>query len=899
MQFRFRRMVVLAKTESILHLPSWMQCASPRHRGSRQAIGHPCSGGFTISMRWILLIASTIVVAAPLVAAQAPVPDSPAIEAKAHALLAKLTLEEKITLLGGVNGVYTQPMPAIGLPSLRMSDGPVGLNNDGLVDEDSFGPLGPSTAFVAGVGLAATWDVDMARQLGEAMGRNARARGVHFLLGPGLNIARSPVAGRNFEYLSEDPFLNSALAVPLVEGIQSQGVVATIKHYALNNEEFDRYNASADVDERTMREIYLPAFESSVIKGRADAVMNSYNLINGIHATESKFLNQQVLKGDWNFQGILMSDWYATHNAVASANNGLDLEMPEPRFMNLENLLPAVRSGLVKEATLDEKVLRLLRIVLRYGFLDRSQLDLSLNTYSLSDRSLALQSALESITLLKNAGPLLPLNPAKVKTIAVIGPDAYPAVTGGGGSSWVHPFDTVSLVAGIADLLGPDAHIYYSRGLPSLYGVFARTSWTHVTEETFSSHDFAGKPQVATPVRIASWKPGLATNGKGASSSIRYSGTFRTQKKGKYLLVAAACEAEEFAVAVDGKRVLKEAHAEAQAPRFVSIDFGADQTVKVVADYHPSSDRTCFGLGFVYEPNLILPEARQFASRADVVVVAVGFDQQTEGEGRDRTFSLPWGQDALIEAMAESNPQTIVTLTAGGAVDTRRWLDKVPALLHTYYPGQEGGRAVAEILFGKHNPEGKLPVSFDRSWEENPSYPYYYPAGDDRPLRERDQDSGDSTFSHLKYGDGLFVGYRYWTTKGQHPLFPFGFGLSYTAFRFSNLQMPAVAKTGSDIAIGFDVTNIGNVAGCEVAQLYVSDPSATVIRPERELKGFKKVCLNAGEAKHSILSLDARAFSYWSETTHKWTIDPGSFVIHVGNSSESTPLRGDLILRAE
>jgi beta-glucosidase len=281
------------------------------------------------------------------------------------------------------------------------------------------------------------------------------------------------------------------------------------------------------------------------------------------------------------------------------------------------------------------------------------------------------------------------------------------------------------------------------------------------------------------------------------------------------------------------------------------------------------------------------------------VVVAAGFNPGTESEGSDRTFELPWGQDALIEAVAAANPHTIVTLTGGGGMDTRRWLSKVPVLLHTWYPGQEGGTAVGEVLFGTHNPEGKLPMSFDRSWDENPSAKYYYPIpGADTALHvtETDGRKVDYVIPHVKYEDKLMVGYRYWTTTGKHPLFPFGFGLSYTTFSFSNLSVAATAQAGSTVPVSFDVTNTGSVAGAEVAQLYVSDPSARATRPERELKGFAKVRLAPGETKHVTLNLDARAFSYWDEAAHKWTIDPGKFVVRVGDSSESTPLNADLTI---
>ena len=297
---------------------------------------------------------------------------------------------------------------------------------------------------------------------------------------------------------------------------------------------------------------------------------------------------------------------------------------------------------------------------------------------------------------------------------------------------------------------------------------------------------------------------------------------------------------------------------------------------------------------------MISEDVKKFASAADVAIVAAGFSAQTESEGLDRTFTLPWGQDALIEAVAAANPRTIVTLTAGGAVDTQRWLNKIPAFLHNWYPGQEGGTAVAEVLFGKHDPEGKLPVSFDRTWEENPSFKNYYPiAGADTKLHvtEGGQPAVDYVIPLVKYEDKLMVGYRYWTTTGKHPLVPFGFGLSYTTFSFSKLVVPDSAKSGSTVAVSFNVANTGKVAGAEVAQVYVSDPSATVQRPERELKGFKKVSLNPGEIKNITVELDARAFSYWDETTHGWKIDPGKFVVRVGDSSENTPLQADVTLR--
>jgi|HubBroStandDraft_5_1064220.scaffolds.fasta_scaffold00912_4 beta-glucosidase len=840
-------------------------------------------------LRITYLLPALVLVIASLVQAQAPVPDSPAIEAKAHAWVQKLTLEQKVELVGGVDEMYTHPAPSIDLPRFKMSDASVGVRT-----------WGPTTAYAGGVALAATWDTDFARKLGAALGMDARTRSVNFLLGPGVNIARSPIAGRNFEYLSEDPYLNATIVVPYIEGVQSQGVIATVKHYAINNQEYNRHNVSSDVDERTMREIYFPAFEAAVTKGHVDAVMNSYNLINGVHATQNEFLNLKVLKGEWGFKGILMSDWDATYDTVGAANNGLDLEMPGPRFMNPRALLAAIHAGAIKESTIDDKLMRIFSTELRYGFVDRPQFDPSNSTYSVADRPVALQGALESITLLKNEGHLLPLDASKVKTIAILGPNAWPAVPGGGGSSEATAFDPVSTVTGIANLVGPSVHVLYARGLPEMNEVFWHTHWDGAIKvATYPSKDFTGTPETADSHLIADYKDEWWGPADKTPRSIRYTSSYKAEKAGKYLILAAASGDDQYTIAIDGKPLAWPPHAEGQAPEFWTIDLAAGQTVSVVADYLPGFVGVRFGLGIAYAPDLVSEDAKKFSSIADVVIVCAGFSPSTESEGGDRTFELPWGQDALIEAAAHANPHTIVTLTGGGGMETSPWLDHVPALLHVYYPGQEGGTAIAEVLFGKHNPEGKLPVSFDRSWEDNPSHDFYYPIkGADTALHvtETDGRKVDYVIPHVNYGDKLMVGYRYWTTTGKHPLYPFGFGLSYTTFSFSKLEAPSTAAAGAPVTVSFDVTNTGSVEGAEVAQLYVSDPSAKATRPERELKGFEKLRLAPGESKHVTLTLDARSFSYWDEAKQKWTIDPGKFVLRVGDSSENTPLTADLTL---
>ena len=824
-----------------------------------------------------------------LAKAQAPVPDSPAIEAKAQAMLSKLTLEQKIKLLGGVDSMYTQAEPAINLPRLKMSDASVGIRT-----------WGPTMAYAGGVALAATWDRGFSRSLGESVAHDARARNVNFLLGPGVNISRSPVNGRNFEYLSEDPYLNSELVVPFIQGVQSQGVIAVVKHYALNNSEFDRHNIDVQIDERTMRELYLPAFEAAVKRGQVDSVMNSYNLVNGVHATQNEFLNLKVLKGEWNFKGILMSDWVATYDGAAAANNGLDLEMPFAAFMNEKTLLPAVKEGKVKEATIDDKVLRLLRTELRYGFTDRPQFAPSYSTYSMKGREVALQGARESLTLLKNDGNTLPLDPAKAKTIAVIGPNAWPAIVGGGGSSLATPISSVSALEGIGNLLGSKVSLLYSRGVTDLPDIFRNTRWEGgVKAETYANRELSGAASAATQRNVSDWKYSQ-WGPEGDPRSVRYSATFKADKAGKYVLIAASSGDDVYRVQVDGKQVLTQADEEAESPQMLNLDLTAAQTVNVVAEYLPHSPGLSFGLGVIHADDVISAEAKEYAAKADAVVVVVGFGPTTEGEGKDRSFDLPWGHDDLVNAMVAANPRTIVVLTGGGSLNVTRWIDKVPALLDSWYPGQEGGAAIAEALFGKLNPEGRLPISWDRTWEENPSFKWYF--GDpskDAPMQSTWGDGKMKTLKirHAAYGDKLMVGYRYWTTTGKHALYPFGYGLSYTSFKFDKLKAPATAASGSTVAVSFDVTNTGKLEGAEVAQVYVSDPSTKVERPERELKGFEKVRLAPGETRHVTVNLDARAFSYWDDATHNWKIDPGKFVVRVGDSSENTPLTAEVTVQ--
>ncbi len=832
----------------------------------------------TLERRMVRLwAATTVALASPLLRAQAPVPDSPAIEQRVDRMMAPLTLEQKIDLIGGSDAFYVRAEPAAGFPRLKMSDGPEGVRT-----------WGPTTAYAGGIALAATWDPALAQRMGEALGDDARARGVHFLLAPGVNLYRASLNGRNFEYFGEDPFLAARLAVGFITGVQSQGVIATVKHYAANNSEFDRYNLSSDVDERTLRELYLPVFEAAVREGQVGAVMNSYNLVNGEHATQSRFLNLQVLKREWGFNGILMSDWSATHDAVAAANGGLDLEMPSGLFMNRATLLPAVAAGTVAVATIDDKVRRIFRTALRFGFLDRPQAEPGLPLYSQMARRVALDGAREGMVLLKNERGLLPLDPAKVRTIAIIGPDAWPAVPGGGGSSLVTPYRASSFLTAISDLYGSRVRVLYAQGLPTAQEFLTQTEFDPAGSapglkmEVFDTTDFSGPPATSRIAHADQWRAEMWTAKALHPRSVRWSARYTPKKTGLYVFMTAAGGEDRYSFYVDDRKVIEQPRTEGQAPASIELPLQAGRTISVRMDYLPDSDHFRAGFGIRAGEDLVSPEARAAAAAADVALVCVGFDPTTEREGYDRSFALPWGQADLIRAVAAANKSTIVSLTAGGGVDMRDWLAQVPALIDTWYPGQEGGQALAEILFGERNPEGKLPASFERSWEESPVRDSYYPTA-----------HAAGTVPRVKYAEGLFLGYRYYTSRGKRPQFPFGFGLSYTRFSFSHLTIQPTVDTVWPLQVSFDVKNDGDRAGAEVAQLYIGNPAAKVPRPARELKGFRKVRLEPGQTERVTMTLGRRAFAYFDAAARQWRIDPGLFLFYVGDASDDTPLAAD------
>jgi beta-glucosidase len=816
------------------------------------------------------LVAVALISSAAILSAQSPLPVSPAMEQRVDALIAKMSVDDKLKLIGGVDGFYTQAIPSIGLKRLKMSDGPVGVRTFG------FAP-----AYTAGVALAATWDPALAERVGASLGEDARARGVNFLLGPGVNIYRSPLNGRNMEYFGEDPYLAGRVAVGYIDGVQSEGVSATVKHFAANNSEYDRHRIDSIVDERTLRELYLPAFEAAVTEAHVGAVMDSYNLVNGEHSTQNGHLNKDILREDWGFKGVLMSDWTATYDGIAAANGGLDLEMPFAKLMTPETLKAGLASGKLTMSVLDEKCRRILRTTIQFGWLDREQTVSSIPLNNPGADKVALDESLESITLLKNEGALLPLDPKRIKTIAVIGPEAAVAVVGGGGSSQTTPFRADSFVAGLMSVAGDRIKVLYAPGLPPLATIFSRTSFRNLTVDVKGKGEAPRTENTDRGLsRINTYSGSGGGGPRGAGlTTYRYKGEYVPTAQGEHVLLATAPDQDTYRILIDGKEMLaQQKDASRSAVRNTSLVLTENKAVSVEVVYETNAETPHLGVGFVASADMLSADAQKIVREADAVLVTVGFDGTTESEGFDRTYDMPWPQNELIAQVASLNPKTIVSVTAGGAVETAPWIARVPALLHNYYPGQQGSTALAQILLGDRSPEGHLPFSWERTLDQNPASAHYA------------EEPGDGRVVH--YAEGMFLGYRFYTSMNVKPLFPFGFGMSYTKFAFSHLSVDK--HSDDDVQVSFDVQNTGSRSGADVAQVYVGDPSAKLKRPLMELKQFSKVRLKAGEKQRVVLHLNKRAFSYYDVDAKNWRIDPGEFEIYVGDSAEAVELKQSL-----
>jgi beta-glucosidase len=659
-------------------------------------------------------------------------------------LIGEMTLDEKIDMLGGRDNLAVRGLPRLNIPDVWCTDASAGVRC-----------FGRSTAFPIPLALAATWSRDLQRKTGEAIGEECRAKGVSVLLGPGINIYRVPTNGRNFEYMGEDPYLAAELVVPYIQGVQSRGVITTVKHFAVNNSDYDRHRMDSKVDERTLQEIYFPAFKAAVQRGKSKSVMCSYNPVNGIYASENRYLLTEILRDQWGFNGFVISDWTCVYSSEGPVQSGLDLEMPYGKFMNRKKLLPLLNKGDISEKQIDDKVRNLMKTFFEIGAYSRPVKDSSFDEYSREHSLISLEGAREAIVLLKNENNILPLDRIKIRKIALVGFNAVNTTTCGGGSCCVQSYDKVNIIDGIRTLGGDGLQVDC---IASVKGI---------------------------------------------------------HKLSKY-----------------EKQILTDAH---------------------------------------------------------IVLFCAGFSHVEESECYDRTWELPFGQDKLIKEICYLNPRTVVLLSAGGGVETQSWLHNVPALLHTFYLGENTGTAIAEVLFGEVNPSGKLPFTMAKKWSDFASTAHYVKHPGKISIMRILGPQGTTLLRKpwtLEYGEKLMVGYRHFDTADIEPQFPFGFGLSYTSFELSDFSLSSEEFTGgSTLQVSFNVTNRGEFSGADVIQLYIRDLESSLIRPEKELKGFEKVYLQPGESKEVLFVVNEEMLMFFHEGTNRWTAETGFFTLLIGNSS--------------
>lgn len=663
--------------------------------------------------------------------------------AEIESILSQMTLEEKAALCTGAGPWTTMAIERLGVPRLVVSDGPHGVRHpkdlQAIASESH-----PATCFPTGSALASTWDVDLLHKVGQAIAEECIALGVDVVLGPAVNIKRSPLGGRNFEYYSEDPYLAGKVASALIEGIQSQGVGTSLKHFAANNQEFERFRINAEVDERTLREIYLPAFEMAVKKAQPWTVMCAYNKLNGTYCSEHHQLLTEILKDEWGFEGFVVSDWGAVHDRVKALKAGVDLEMPGPKERRVKAVVEAVRNGELDESVLDAAVRRILRIVYKAAETPKGgQFDVQ------AHHQLARQVAAESMVLLKNNG-ILPLR--GLKRLAAIGRSAAQAHFQGGGSSHINP--------------------------------------TRVTHPLEALKEQAGETEI------------------------------------------------------------------------------------LYHEGYPEDDSL--------NPEMII-QAVETARAAEAAVLFIALPPSKESEGYDRSdLELTAHQNQLIQAVAQAQPNTVVVLNNGAPIAMQAWVNDVAAVLEAWLMGQAGGGAIADILFGKANPCGRLAETFPLRLSDTPAFLHW---------------PGENGVS--RYGEGIFVGYRYYEARNLAVQYPFGYGLSYTTFAYSNPRVSAQTfKDTEGVTVFVDVQNTGSMAGKEVVQVYVHDPKSSLKRPPKELKGFAKVELQPGETKTVQIPLDFRAFAFYHPGYRQWVAEAGEFELLIGASAADIRCRLTVNLEA-
>jgi len=814
---------------------------------------------------------------------------SVSLEDRVADLMERLTLEEKVRLLAGGSSFALHAIERLGIPSLRMSDGPTGVRSI----RGEF-----ATVFPVAIAVAATWSPETIRTVAAAIGREAQALGEHVVLAPTINMVRIPTWGRNFETYSEDPYLAGVMGVAFVKGLQGEGVGASLKHYAANNQELERFNVDARVDARALREIYLAAFERVVAEADPWTVMASYNKLNGTLASEHRELLTDILKVEWGYMGTVVSDWTAVRSTARSANAGLDLEMPGPAKWFGDKLLAAVSAEEVSLAQIDDNARRVVRLIVRCGLLDGAPRPIG-ELRTRRHRAIAFEAACEAMTLLKNDGDLLPLSP-DLKTIALIGPNAARMLLQGGGSSQVATDSLRSMADGLRDHLGPDVSILEASGVDNdpfpppanrkQFSPDTERSAEGLTSTYYTTPDLTGEPGSASLERqMTRWiSPGLASARRPPYGSFRWTGWFWPDDAGEYEF---GLRATGTATLILDDKVLISPDRDARLDRFdvsgslvprrlASVELEAGRGYSIQLDYRPASPEQDFIALGVRAPAEPMSRALTAAAAADAVILVLGAAAVTEAEGYDRSdMKLPGDQDELARAVLAVNPNTVIVLNTGSPFEMP-WIDQAPAVLQMWLSGETGPEALPAVLFGSRSPGGRLPVTFPAAFGDHPAH---------RP---------NSDPLVCDYTEGLAIGYRYFDAVPVRPLFPFGHGLTYTTFEISNLRLAETARAGDAVMLEVTVTNTGHLPGAEVVQVYVSPSEPRLPRPPKELKAFAKVPLEPGEARQVTLTLEPRAFAPYDPDTGTWPIDPGAYDILVGRSAGDIQVKATLTLEA-
>ncbi len=808
------------------------------------------------------------------------------VEADVEKLLRQLTLAEKVSLVHASGKFHINGIERLGINEMWLSDGPHGVRHQ--IKRDSWDSAGwtddHATYLPHLTSVAASWDPQIARLHGDVLGSEARHRGKDFILGPGVNLARLPLYGRNFEYMGEDPLLAAKLVVPQIKAIQQHDVAATIKHFALNTQELNRTGVNAKPDERTLREVYLPAFEAAVKEADVLGMMGAYNQYYGTNANQSKHLIIDILKGEWGYQGVLLTDWNVDINTIDAAMNGLDLEMGTEvasydDYFFAQPLLKLIKAGKIPEAVLDDKVRRILRVQHRIGMMDNNRQKGQRNTPQ--HQAAAREIAAQGVVLLKNlrvgAHPVLPLNKAKLKNVLVLGPNADKKHGLGGGSSEVKSLYEITPLAGLKAKLGDGVNITVMRAKSATLApinsdyVLSR-HWTGTPAWQVAHYTDATRSQL----KAESWSVDSNYHADaGAVEHISMKATIKPLHSGEHRLKVST--KGDFALIINGKTVIRHSSKTSELIQ-QSIKLRSGESYDFVINYNgnPQSEQQ-FTLGWDAPGNLFSSEAEVLAAakQADAVIYFGGLSHADDRESIDRTdMKLPNGQDEVIAKLLQANKNTVVFIIAGSAVEMP-WSEQAKALVWGWYGGMEAGHAFADVLMGDVNPAGKMPITLPARLADTAAIAL-------------DDYNGEESL----YKEGVFIGYRWFEQQNIKPLFSFGHGLSYSEFEFSAITLSTDKLSGDDnLTVTATVKNIGKVAGAEVVQLYLHDEKASVEQPAKVLKGFAKVFLQPNESAQVSIILTKRDLSFWDVNSNDWLAEPGDFEVMLGASVSDIRLR--------